>query len=236
MTHDPFQTYQTLGAYSGGGYSGLGNAFQTPFTAMQNPGINPAAIWNPLTQLQGIPQSISSGQLGYPGVQLTAQGYWQNPLLLAGLQQGISQNPFMNPLAAQHIAQQVAQHQIAQQLAAQQIAAQIAAQQIAAQQGSFGSQYGLQSPFGGQQTVYNPQQSGFYPPMGQIGFGGQSNSPFGQLGYSPQSQLGGGLAPQSWVGQAGQLGGGQTNPILLAQLTARALQAQGITPGVGFQF
>jgi hypothetical protein len=43
------------------------------------------------------------------------------------------------------------------------------------------------------------------------------------------------LAPQSWVGQAGQMGIGQTNPVLLAHLTARALQAQGFAPGVGFQ-
>jgi hypothetical protein len=61
--------------------------------------------------------------------------------------------------------------------------------------------------------------------IGQIGFGGQAFSPFHQNGLS--------MAPQSWVGQAGQAGG-VANPILLAHLTARALQAQGIAPGVNF--
>src|SRR6202041_1738647 len=67
MTYDPFQAYATLG-----GYPGINNPFQTPFNfnGMQNPAINPTAAWNPFAAYQ--PQ----------------QAYWQNPLLLAGLQQG----------------------------------------------------------------------------------------------------------------------------------------------------
>ena len=145
-------------------------------------------------------------------------GYWQNPLLAglqqAGLQQGISPHSLLQ--------------QLAQQLAQQIVAQQLAAQQIAAQQAPFGLQPSLLN----QQGIMYPQVG--YPQVGQIGFGGQGTSPFGQPGY-PFNQIGMPLAPQSWVGQAGQAGLGQTNPALLAHLTARALQAQGIAPGVGFQ-
>ena len=185
--HDPFQTYATLGAYSG-----IGNPFQTPFTSMQGSAFNPTAAWNPLTGYQH--------QAGYGGLQFNPQtAYLQNPLLLAGLQPNIGYNPILQHLAAHQLAQQI----IAQQMSAQQLVA---------------------------------HQGGLYPQVGQIGFGGQGQglSPYGQLG-SPFGQIGTQLAPQSWVGQAGQFGVGQTNPILLAQLTARALQSQGITPGVGFQ-
>jgi hypothetical protein len=194
VTYDPYQTYATLG-----GYAGINNPFQTPFNfnGIQNPAINPAAAWNPFTAYQ--PQSAS----------------WQNPLLLAGLQQGGLQ-------------QGISPYSLLQQLAAQQLAQQIVAQQLAAQQ--IASQ---QTPFGLQPSLLN-QQALMHPQVGQIGFGGPGISPFGQPS-SPFNQIGTPLAPQSWVGQAGQLGFGQTNPVLLAHLTARALQAQGIAPGVGFQ-
>ncbi|HTA43064.1 MAG TPA: hypothetical protein VK789_11495 [Bryobacteraceae bacterium] len=187
MMHDPFQTYATLGAYSG-----IGNPFQNPFSSMQ---FNPTQAWNPLTAYQQQP--------GYGGIN-PQTAHLQNPLLQAGLQHNIGYNPILQQLAAY----QLAQHIVAQQVAAQQVAA----QQLAAQQG------------------------GLFPQVGQIGFGGQGQglSPYGQFG-SPFGQIGTQLAPQSWVGQAGQLGIGQNNPLLLAQLTARALQAQGINPGVGFQ-
>ena len=165
------------------------------------------AAWNPLTAYQGNPQ--------YGGINPQSQfspqaALWQNPLLLAALQNGGSQNLVIHPFAAQQIA--------AQQLAAQQLAQHIVAQQLATQQIA-AQQFGLQPP------LVN-QQSGLYPQIGQIGLNGQPMQPFGQIGMP--------LAPQSWVGQAGQPGGGQTNPVLLAQLTARALQAQGFAPGVGF--
>ncbi len=199
MTYDPFQTYATLG-----GYAGISNPFQTPFNSngMQNPAINPAAAWNPFAAYQ--PQSA----------------YWQNPLLLAGLQQPGLQQPGLQ--------QGNSPHSLLQQLAAQQLAQQIVAQQLAAQQIA-----AQQIPFGLQPSLLN-QQGLMHPQVGQIGFGGQSSSSFGQPG-SPFNQIGGPLAPQSWVGQAGQLGIAQTNPLLLAHLTARALQAQGFTPGMGFQ-
>jgi len=169
MTYDPYQTYATLG-----GYSGIGNPFQTPFNAIQNPALNSAAAWNPFTGYQ-------------------PQTHWQ----------GVSPHSLVQQLAAQQLAQQI-------------VAQQLAAQQIAAQQNPFGQPFGLQPALLNQQGPMQPQ-------LGQIGFGGQGN-PFGVP-----------LAPQSWVGQGGQFGPGQTNPVLLAQLTARALQAQGITPGVGYQ-
>lgn len=207
MTYDPFQTYATLGAYSG-----IGNPFQTPFNAIQTSSINPVTPWNPLGAYQFQP--------GYNAMPFNPQTqYWQNPLLPAGLQHGGSHH---------HLLQQLAAHQLAQQMIAQQLAA----QQIAAQQSILGQ------PFGGQQFGSQPlnpyQQTGFYPQVGQIGFAGYGMSPFGQPG-SPFNQIGSPLPPQSWVGQAGQLGAAQTNPVLLAQLTARALQAQGIAPGVGLQ-
>jgi hypothetical protein len=176
MTYDPYQTYATLG-----GYSGINNPFQTPFNNAYQP----------------------------------QSAYWQNPLLPAGLQQGGLQ-------------QGISPHSLLQQLAAQQLAQQIVAQQLAAQQIA-----AQQIPFGLQPSLLN-QQGLMHPQVGQIGFGGQGSSSFGQPG-SPFNQIGGPLAPQSWVGQAGQLGIAQTNPLLLAHLTARALQAQGFTPGMGFQ-
>jgi hypothetical protein len=191
MTYDPFQSYATLG-----GNSGIGNPFQTPFNAIQNPAMYSGAAWNPFTIYQPQP------------------AHWQNPLLVAGLQQGVSPHSLLQQTAAQQLAQQI-------------VAQQLAAQQIAAQQNPFGQ------PFGLQPALLN-QQGPMHPQLGQIGFGGQGISPFGQPG-SPLNQLGVPLAPQSWVGQGGQFGPGQTNPVLLAQLTARALQAQGIAPGVGFQ-
>jgi hypothetical protein len=177
MTYDPYQAYATPS-----GYAGIGNPFQTPFNTLQNPAMNSAAVWNPLTAYQ--PQ----------------QAYLQNP---------------------QSLLQQLAAQQLAQQIVAQQLAA----QQIAAQQNPYGQQFGLQtSPFN-QQGM--PQGIMHHSQLGQIGFGGQGVSPFNQIGVP--------LAPQSWVGPAGQLGFGQANPVLLAQLTARALQAQGIAPGAGYQ-
>jgi len=181
MTYDPFQSYATLG-----GYSGINNPFQTPFN-------------NNAYQ----PQSA----------------YWQNPLLPAGLQQQAGLQQGISPHSLLH--------QLAQQLAQQIVAQQLAAQQIAAQQNPFGQPFGLQPALLNQQGLMHPQ-------VGQIGFGGQGISPFGQPGAS-LNQIGMPLAPQSWVGQGGQFGLGQTNPVLLAHLTARALQAQGMAPGVGFQ-
>jgi hypothetical protein len=228
MTYDPFQINATLGANAG-----MANPFHTPFTALQTPAIgpqtvNPATAWSP-----GIPQIVAGGQFGHPGISAFPPGIGafpqtallQNPLLMGGLQPGVLQNGAQNPFLQQLVAQQLAQHIVAQQLAAQQIAAQQVAAQLGQQTGGYlpFSQIGLQgSPFG---------QSGF----GQTGYG---QGGFGQTGYSQSGY--GQMAPQSWVGQAGVPGAAQTNPVLLAQLTARAFQAQGLNPtlnpGAGFQF
>jgi hypothetical protein len=217
MTYDPYQAYQTPG-----GFNAIGNPFQTPFNPMQNPAINSVAGWNPLTAYQPQP------------------AYFQSPPILAGLQQ-VGFQPGVSPHSHLHL------QQLAAQLAQQIVAQQLAAQQIAAQQNPYGQQspYG-QQPFGLQPSLFNQQgfQQGLqqgpmmHPQAGQFGVGGQGISPFGQQPGSPFSQVGAPLAPQSWVGQAGQVGFGLNNPILLAQLTARALQAQGMqgmTPGAGYQ-
>ncbi len=196
-------TYDPYQAYATpGGYAGIGNPFQTPFNTMQNPGINSGTGWNSLAAYQ------------------TQPAYLQNPLVPAGLQQsGLQQAGLQAGFSPHSLLQQLAAQQLAQQIVAQHLAA----QQIASQQNPYGQPFGLQpSPFN--------QQGLTHLQAGQIGFGGQGISPFGQPG-SPFNQTGVPLAPQSWVGQAGQLGFGQNNPMLVAQLTARALQAQGIAPG-----
>ena len=199
MTYDPYQTYATPS-----GYAGIGNPFQTPFSTMQNSGINSAAAWNPLAAYQSPFQP--------------QPGYLQNPLILAGLQQaGLQQTGLQTGVSPHSLLQQLAAQQLAQQIVAQQLAA----QQIAAQQNPYGQPFGLQPSLLNQQSLMHPQMA-------------QGISPFGQPG-APFSQIGVPLAPQSWVGQASQLGFGQNNPVLLAQLTARALQAQGIAPGAGYQ-
>jgi hypothetical protein len=76
---------------------------------------------------------------------------------------------------------------------------------------------GLQNPVLGQQVGWQQQHSPFQ----------QNSLPFGQTGFP--------LAPQSWVGQAGQFGVnqgfGQVHP-LLSQLNARPFQQiPGIFPG-----
>jgi hypothetical protein len=185
-----------------------------PYQAYATPG-GYAGIGNPFqTPFNPMQNSgINSAAAWNPLTAYQPQpAYLQNPLTFAGFQQGISQ-PGVSPHSVLH---QLAAQQLAQQIVAQQLAA----QQIAAQQNPYGQQFGLQPSLFNQQGLMHPQ-------VGQFGFGGQPGSPFNQIGVP--------LAPQSWVGQASQLGFGQANPVLLAQLTARALQAQGIAPGAGYQ-
>ena len=108
MTHDPFQNYQSLGAYAGAATPfGLPfNAYQTPFNPtgiaaplQSHPGIggygispNPFQGVAPLQQLLALNALINGMQ--NPILQhLQTQTPWQNPLLAAGLQ---------NPQAAYH--------------------------------------------------------------------------------------------------------------------------------------
>jgi hypothetical protein len=225
MMHNPFQSYQsdpTLGAYTG-----FASPFGVPFTPMQASGINPAL--NPLAAIQGLSSCASAGnpQLGQQGVPNyvglnplqvpVLSNPWvttglQNPLLTAGLQ-----NPWFTT----------------------------------ALQNQFIPTAGL--PFGLQPYAPYQQSAAFahhVPPFGQISPFGQQISPYGQQGlpygqpglpYQQQAslygQLGSPLAPQSWIGQAGQFGGGQQygqiHP-LLAQLGARQFLTPGISPWTGF--
>jgi hypothetical protein len=253
MTHDPYQTHAMFGAYSG-----LTNPFSSPYAAMQTSAMNPATS-NPLAgnagswgvpQGYGIPTygGISPQQLQLAsalasqaaqmfglsplsgGWQQNA-GWQQNPYLAAGLQgqglqQGLQQGPQQNPQQFNPLLNPV-----------------LAGQQI-----------GLNPLLAGQQQIglnpYNPQQQ-----IGHLGsvFGQQQvspyaqyNNPFGQQQVSPFAQYNNPfvqptLAPQSWVGQAGQaggfgggFGGAQANPLFL-QAVARAIQqTQGINPWAAF--
>jgi hypothetical protein len=230
--HDPMQTYamQTYAAL--GGYPGVTSQFGLPQQGLQTLAMQPGL--SPLLQGQGISPfaqgvGISPFQQNNPyqnpllqnpfvaGLQNPLAQQWQNPL------QQLQQNPLQqiyqqNPLLQHAIQAQIQAQLVAQQLAAQQLAAQqLAAQQLAAQQ------MGLQ-PFG----IHSPQVSPFAHsgvPYGQVGQFGQSVGQWGQ-GITP-------LAPQTWVGQGGQLGGyGQINP--LAQLAGRGQYAPGIAPWAGY--
>jgi hypothetical protein len=100
ITQDPFQSYQTLGAFSGGA-SPYGLPFQTAQTPgfspgiPQIPGLNPYStgmqnpiLQNPLLQNALLQHALLQNQLlQNPLLQHPmAQGQWQNPLLAAGLQ------------------------------------------------------------------------------------------------------------------------------------------------------
>src|SRR5579864_4905749 len=108
MTHDPYQTYPTMGAYGG---------VTTPFTS---PYANPAAAINPLAAAlglsaipsAGIPQGGQQGYAGYPvhgginpqQLQLALLFALQSLIPQTGLQPqtGGWQNPLLNPLSQQH--------------------------------------------------------------------------------------------------------------------------------------
>jgi hypothetical protein len=108
MTHDPFQNYQTQGAYSGGA-----TPFGLPYTAFQ-PSFNPAAMagqpqTNPgMGGYGAIPHPLQgvgiAGQLGLLQQILAlnplAAAGLQNPLLAAGLQHPLTQGQWQNPLLA----------------------------------------------------------------------------------------------------------------------------------------
>jgi len=192
--------------------------------------MNPAAAFNPLAATPGMssigavagfpqtgfPQTGGISQLGQPaygGLQ-SQSGISPQQLQLASVlasQAAIPQLLGVPPIAAAFnnpVLHAVLQNPVL--AAALQNQLTVALQQIAQQAGS---QYGPQagSPFG--------QQPG--SPWGQQQ---QIGSPFGQ---------GLPLAPQSWVGQNGILGGGQpfgqVHP-LLAQLNARQFQSPGVSP------
>jgi hypothetical protein len=230
-----------------GAYPGVTSPYGLPQT-LQTSGIHPAAV-HPLAALAGLSPLFQGGfspfgQQGYPGIgygglnpqqqfgqtqnpflQHTLPGIgMQNPWATAGLQNplihSVLQNPLLqNPLLQSPVTNPI-QAQIHAQLIAQQVAQQLAAQQLAAQH--LAQQLGFQ-PYG-----MHPQ--GLASPFGQTG----------QWGQGPSQ-----LAPQSWVGQGGQFGGGigygqgsqfgigygQGHPF---SQYGRGIQTGGISPWTGF--
>ena len=220
MTHDPFQTLSMLGAYSG-----AATPFGTPYAGAQIPSINPAAI-HPLAATLGISSPFAGagvsqfGQWGYPGAQ-----------------------PYggINPQQLQQ------QQQLAQALLAQTLNPQLQGQSPANWQNpQQGIQHNpllqnpvLQNPYVAAAVMQNPLVQAVLqnPQLAQHLALQQIQSQFAQTG-SPYGQIGGGLAPQSWVGQGASYAGGQpfgqVHPLIAQQLAARALHATGISPWAGF--
>lgn len=246
--HDPLQSYAALSALGGSPYAGSPygapyygtlNPMGMPYNIQQTSAINPlAAGMHPLAAatlglspgypatinpLLGIPQAGQQGYGPYP-----AQGFI-NPqqLQLASAlasQAAIPQLLGLSPLAGlQH--HPILAALLQNPLITAGLQAQLGQQSQYGQQLPFGQpQFGQQLPFG-QQPQFGQQPHSLYSQLGQIGGLG-----FGQGG--PGAGIGYPLAPQSWVGQAGQWSGqgyGQVHP-LLAQLTARAYQGQGLSP------
>jgi hypothetical protein len=206
--HDPFQTYSAFGAYPG-----VISPFQSPYTALQNPAVNPMVGLNPMAAFNPIagihPQQLQQVQLAQILAQRAAlaqllgaspfQTGPQNPL--AGLQNPLAgagfENPLLNPLSQFNPV--LGQTPFPQQI------------------------YGLiphTTPFGPQ--VGQPGVPYGQPgvPYGQPGVPyGQPGVPYGQPGV-PYLQAGQGLAPQSWIGQP------VINPLIAQQLAARGLHGQ----------
>jgi hypothetical protein len=110
MTHDPFQNYQTPGAYQGASPFGLPyGPFQTPFNPLAgqqfaNPGIGGYGIYP--QSLQGI--GLQGAGIGGPQGHLQQLLALQNPLLQNPLLQNpLLQNPLLqNPLIQNSLLQQ----------------------------------------------------------------------------------------------------------------------------------
>jgi len=240
MTHDPYQTYQTVGAYSG-----LMNPFSSPFGGMQqtsannplaaafgaSPGV-PATFGQPFAPqgyqgFSGIPNygGISPQQLQLASAlasqyaQINAQSPFNNPW------QNAFSGGFQHPFANAGLQNPILQNPILQNALLQN------PWQVAAQQNP---QMNPQL-----NPIFNPVLAHLAATLGPQ-FGQQSYSPYAQ--QQPYQQTGYGqtqLAPQSWVGQglasqgfAGQ-GQGQIHPLIL-QALARTVQNQGIAPWGAF--
>ena len=257
MTHDPYQTYQTVNALSG-----LTNPFSSPFNAVQTSAMNPGAAYNPLTANAGawgvpttIPQTMGSqGYAGFQGIPGIGSfgGLSPHPFHLASAlgaqtgQQGWSpfanawQNPLLgvvaqNPYLAAGLQNPMIAAAVQNQIAAalqNPLVNQLALAQLAyamGQQPNF-SQYGQQQqPYGHQQLYGQQQQQQPYQQLGQIGLGQQTGSPFNQFNTP--------LAPQSWIGQGGPgqfgVGQGQIQPFF-PQGANRGMHGQGINPWAAF--
>jgi len=215
MTQDPFQNFQTIGAYSGGV-----TPYGVPYTPFQQ-SFNPMALsgqqWaNPGIGGYGAHQQHLQGAGFVPTQQssLRQSPLQQNPLqqlqalnpLIASLQQTLAQNP----LLAQHIlAQSLSQNPFAQTVPQNPYA------QTIGQNPYLNA--GMQIPFA-QAVSQNP----FLSPVAQNPFVAQN--PWAQ---HQQQQFGYPLAPQSLIGGIGQPGN-QFNP--LAQLALRQATGYGVSP------
>jgi hypothetical protein len=192
-------------------------------TQFQNP-YQVAGLQNPALQNPGLQNFAFQGQ--NPWIQSGLQNPWHTAAL---------QNPLLNPILAQQLgiaggspfgAQPYQQFgHLGQQVSpfGQQVSPFGQQGLPYAQQGPYGQQV---SPFGQQGLPYTQQGIPY----------GQQISPFGAQGLPYGQMIGSPLAPQTWVGQAGQFGGGQPfgqiNP--LAQLGARQFHTPGISPWGGF--
>jgi hypothetical protein len=207
MTHDPFQTYPMLGAYSG-----AATPFGLPFGAPQSPQFNYAAAINPLAAPLGMSAHVPTagisqlGQTGYPGMHNYGGIHPQQLQIASALAQqavqalipqllglspatanwqnqqpwGVPQNPLQNPLVAAS----------------------------------------LQNPL--ILAALQNQQPGPQP-YGQI------PSPYGQAGSpAPQSWVGQGNP------YGGNQPFGQVHPLLSQQLAGRVFPSPGISPWTGF--
>jgi hypothetical protein len=155
MTHDPYQTYQSLGAYSG-----LTNPFASPYAAMQtNPFVgNVGMPWaGALAAQSALQNPFIAALLHQPGIGL--QNVLQNPL----------QNQLLNPVVAQ-IAAQAYQQALQQQALQQQAYQQQPFQQHPYQQiGHIGQPFAQQGvPFG---QFNNPFIQSAIAPQSWVGQG-----------------------------------------------------------------
>jgi hypothetical protein len=171
MNHDPFQSYQTTGAYSGGV-----TPYGLPFTALQ-PFLNPAAFAG-----YGVNQQHLQG--GFGGGQ---NPILQNPILQnPALQNPALQNPLLQQAILQNQLQQLAWQQ---QLLGQGLGNQGWPQQQQqytgyplAPQGLIGGGIGQQGGFGQAGAYGQPGVYGQIHPLAQMALrqaSGYGISPFG---------------------------------------------------------
>jgi hypothetical protein len=207
MTYDPFQNYSIAGQYYG-----MPTPLSLQYATPQTSAMNPAAAQNPFAANQGISQ-ISPNQISPNNVAPNGFPQFGQPMY-QGIQQG-----GINPQQQQQQLQLAAA--IPQLFGASPWAIALQNQLLTAALHNPLLAAGLQNP-------------SLNPMLGQQ-LGWQQHSPF-QQNVSPFGQQNGfPLAPQSWVGQGGQFGGGQgfgqIHP-LLSQLNARQFQqVPGIYPG-----
>jgi hypothetical protein len=205
MSHDPFQTYQTLGVYSGGG-----TPYGLPYNAIQH-------LFNPIQHPFHL-AALAGQQFQQPALG----GYGNYPQTLQGAgQQSPWQQQFqpVNPLAV-GLQNQLLHQQLAQLAQAQLAQAQLAQAQLA--QGQLGQNPGLGA------NLQNPQLN---PMLAYQGWPQQQT----QFTYplAPQSLIGAGIGQpfgQIGVGGIGQPFG-QINP--LQQLALRSAMGYGVSPLAG---